>query len=260
MPDINNSLIEIPVVLVSRKRHIWGRLMVYRGFLIKWFIGCDKHIDWKCLDIMWYVQLINICPVWYQPLQLLLWIFHRDWSLIWIELFNVSCNINRLKYMPIHIGFSQFSLVAQLCLPLCDPIDCSMPRFSVHHQLLELAQTLVHWVGDAILPSHPLSSLSPPAFNLSQDQGIFKWVSSASGGQSIGISASAALLPVNIQDWFPLGLTGWVSLQSKGLSRVFSNTTVQKHQFFSAQLFLCSNSHIHTWLLEKPQHWLCGPL
>ena len=73
-----------------------------------------------------------------------------------------------------------------------------------------------------------------------------------SGGQNIGVSASASVLPMNIQDWFPLGLTGWISLQSKGLSRVFSNTTFQKHQFFGAQLSLWSNSHIHTWLLEKP--------
>ena len=73
-----------------------------------------------------------------------------------------------------------------------------------------------------------------------------------SGGQSIGVSASSSVLPMNIQDWFPLGWTGLISLQSKGLSRVFSNTTVQKHQFFSAQLFLWSNSHIHTWLLGKP--------
>ena len=74
---------------------------------------------------------------------------------------------------------------------------------------------------------------------------------SASGGQRIRVSALVAVLSMNIQDWFPLGLTGWI-LQSKGLSRVFSNTTVQKHQFFSAQLSLYSNSHIHTWLLEKP--------
>ena len=74
----------------------------------------------------------------------------------------------------------------------------------------------------------------------------------ASGGQSIGFSASTSVLPMNIQDWFPLGLTHWISLQSKELSRVFSNTTVQKHQFFSTQLSLLSNSHIHTWLLEKP--------
>ena len=73
-----------------------------------------------------------------------------------------------------------------------------------------------------------------------------------SGSQSIGLSASASVPPMNIQDWSPLGWTGWISLQSKGLSRVFSNTTVQKHQFFSAQLSSQSNSHIHTWPLEKP--------
>ena len=73
-----------------------------------------------------------------------------------------------------------------------------------------------------------------------------------SGDQSIGASASASVLPMNIQGWFPLGLTDRISLQSKGLSRVFFNTTVQKHQFFGTQLSLWSNSHIHTWLLEKP--------
>ena len=88
-------------------------------------------------------------------------------------------------------------------------------------------------------PSHPLSSLSPPAFSVSQHQGLFQWVSSLpSGGQSVGASAFTSVLPMNIQDSFPLGLTGLISLQSKGLSRVFSNTTVQKHQFFGAQLSL----------------------
>ena len=72
-----------------------------------------------------------------------------------------------------------------------------------------------------------------------------------SGGQSIGVSGLASVLPMSIQDWFLLGWTGWISLQSKGLSRVFSNTTVQKHQFFGTQLSLQSNCHIHTWLLEN---------
>ena len=76
-----------------------------------------------------------------------------------------------------------------------------------------------------------------------------------SGGQSIGVSALASVLPMNIQDWFPLGLTGWISLLSKGLSRVFSNTRVLKNQFFGVQPSLWSNSHNHIWLLEKPQHW-----
>ena len=81
-----------------------------------------------------------------------------------------------------------------------------------------------------------------------------------SGGQSIGLSASTSVRPMNTQDWSALGWTGWISLQSKGISRVFSNTTVQKHQFFGTQLSSQYNSHIHTWLLEKPQPWLDGPL
>ena len=78
----------------------------------------------------------------------------------------------------------------------------------------------------------------------------------ASGGQSIGVSASTSVLTMKIQDWFPLGWTGWISLLSSGLSRVFSKTTVQKYQFLGAQLYLWFNSHIYTWLLEKPQLWL----
>ena len=171
----------------------------------------------------------------------------------------------------------------------------------VHHQHLEFTQTHIHWVGDSIKPSHPLSSPYPPAHNLSQHQfnsvqslshirlfatprtaalqtslsitnsrsppnpcpssrwchptissSVFLFSSCpqsfpasgsfpmcqlfASGRQSIGVSSSVSVLPMNIQDWFPLGLIGWISLQSKGLWRVFSNTTVQKHQVFGAQL------------------------
>ena len=127
-----------------------------------------------------------------------------------------------------------FSSVAQSCPTLCDPMNRSTPGLPVDHQLPDFTQTHVHWVGDAIQPSHPLSSPSPPAFNLSQHHGLFKTVSSLHG-RNIGVSVSASVLPMNIQDWFPLGLTGWICLQSRELSRVFSNTTVQKHQFFSAQ-------------------------
>ena len=124
-------------------------------------------------------------------------------------------------------------------------MDCSTPGLLIHHQLLELAQNHVHWVSDAIQPSHLLSSPSLPAFNLSQHQGFQMSQFFASGGQSTGVSASASVLPMNIQDWFPLGWTGWISLLFKGLSRVFSNTTVQKHQFFGAQLsfFMVQLSH-----------------
>ena len=101
-------------------------------------------------------------------------------------------------------------------------------------------------ISSSVVPfsSCPQSLPTSGSFPMSQ---LFTW-----GGQSIGVSASASVLPMNTQDWSPLGWTGWISLQSKGISRVFSNTTVQKHQFFGAQLSSQSNSHIHTWPLEKP--------
>ena len=156
----------------------------------------------------------------------------------------------------LHVNSVQFN--GSVVSNLCDPLDCSKPSFPVLHQLPELAQTHIHWVSDAIQPSHPLLSPSAPAFNLSQHQGLFQFFTS--GGQSTGASASASVLPVNIQDWFPLGLIDLISLQSKGLSRVFSNTTVQKHQFFGAQLSLLYKFHIYTWLQKKPLLWLDGPL
>ena len=119
---------------------------------------------------------------------------------------------------------------------------CGLQHASAHHQLPELTQTHVHQVGDVIQPSHLLSSPSPLAFNLSRHQGLLpKSQFFTSGGQSIGASASASVFPMNSQDLFPFRLTGWISLQFKGLSRVFSNTTVQKHQSFGTQLTLWSN-------------------
>ena len=116
---------------------------------------------------------------------------------------------------------------------------------------------------ESVIPSshlilcHPLLLLPPipPALGSFPMSQLFTW-----GAQSIGVSASTSVLPMNIQDWSPLGWTDWISLQYKGLSRVFSNTTVQKHQFLGAQLSSQFNSHIHTWLLEKRLLWLDGPL
>ena len=138
-----------------------------------------------------------------------------------------------------------YGSVAQWCLTLCDSMDCSTPGLPVHHWLPELTQIHVHWVGE-VFPI-PLSLQFFPSSGSIQMSQFF-----TSGGQSTGVSASVSVLPMNIQDWFTLGWTGWISLQSKGLSRVFFNTAVQKHQFFSAQLPLLSNSHIHSWSLEKP--------
>ena len=132
----------------------------------------------------------------------------------------------------------QFSSVTQSSLTLCDPMNRSTPGLPVHHELPKSTQTHVHRVGDAIQPSHPLSPPSPPALNLSQHQGLFKWVSSLRQVAKVLVSASTSVIPMNTQDWSPSEWTGWISLQSKGLSRVFSNTTVQKHQFFCTQLSL----------------------
>ena len=146
--------------------------------------------------------------------------------------------------------------VAQSCPTLCNPMDCIMPGLLVLHHLLEFALTHVHWVGDAIQPSHPLLPSFLFAFDLSQHQCLFQSVGSfTSGGQSTRASVSASVLPMNIQCWFPLGMTNFNSLQFNGLSRVFSSNTVWKHQFFSTQPSLWSNSHIRTWLLEKPWPW-----
>ena len=154
----------------------------------------------------------------------------------------------------------QFSSVAQSCLTFCNPMDCSTPGLPVHRQFPELTSTRVHWVSDAIQPSHPLLSLSPPAFNLSQHQGLLKWVSSS---YQVAKVLEFQLRHQSFQwifrtDFLQEVSSGYISLQSKGLWRVFSNTTVQKHQFFGTQL-LDGPTHTHTWLLEKPLPWLDRP-
>ena len=148
----------------------------------------------------------------------------------------------------------QFSSVAQSCPTLCDPMNCSTPGLPVHHQLPEFTQThsrpSSQWCHPAISSLVvPFSSClqSLPASKSSPMSQLFAW-----GGQSTGVSSLASLLPKKSQGWSPLGWTGWISLQSKGLSRVFSNTTVQTHQFFGSQPSSQSNSHIHTWPQEKP--------
>ena len=135
--------------------------------------------------------------------------------------------------------FSTVQFIAEFCPTLCDHMNHSTPGLPVHHQLLEFTQTHVYWVvwchptiSSSVVPfsSCPQSLPASGSFPTSQ---LFTW-----GVQSTGVSASTLVLPMNTQDWSPLGCTDWISLQSKGLSRVFSNTTVQKHQFFCAQLSL----------------------
>ena len=147
----------------------------------------------------------------------------------------------------------QFSSVAQSCLTLCDSMNRSTPRppgpsptSGVHSNSRPLSQWCHPAISSSVIPfsSCPQSLPESESFPMSQ---LF-----TSGGQSTGVSALASFLPKNTQGWSSLESTGWISLQSKGLSRVFSNTTVQKHQFFGSQPSSQSNSHLHTWPLEKP--------
>ena len=129
-------------------------------------------------------------------------------------------------------------LLANSCLTLCNPTDCSTPGFFVFHYLPSLLKLMSI---ELVMPSNHLILCCPPSFCLQSfpaSESFLMGQLFASGGHSIRVLGSASVLPMNIQDSFPLGLTGWISLQSKGLSRVFSNTTVQEHQFFGTQLSL----------------------
>ena len=178
-------------------------------------------------------------------------LFHRNFYDMICDMIVRSFSSLCLKGQNIPDQICCCCSVIQSCPTLCDPMNYSTQGFPVPCHLLEFAQTHVHWVNDAIQSSHPLLPSSPPALSLSHHRGLFQFRLLASGGQSIGASVSATVLPMNIQGWFPLGLTGLISLLSKRLSRVFSNTTIGRHQFFGPQPSLWSNSHIRTWLLEK---------
>ena len=179
-----------------------------------------------------------------------------------------------LEYIPCRLEKNAYSAffwmccpccysVAKACLTLCDPMDCRMPGLPVPHHLPECAQVHIHWIRDALQPSHHLSPSSPSAFNFSQHQ-VFsnelalhiRWPKY--WGFSCSISHSSE--SISIQGWFCLGLTGLISLMSKEISRIFSSTTIRQHQFLAPLLSLWSNSHISTWQLERPWLWLCGPL
>ena len=147
---------------------------------------------------------------------------------------------------------STISSVTQSCPTLCDPMDCGMPGFSVHHHFPEPTQTHVHIISDAIQPSHPLSFPSPPTFNLSQHQGLFKWVSSS----HLVAKVLEFIFNISPSNEY-LGLISfrmyWLDILAvQGTLTSLLQHTVQKHQFFGAQLSSQSNSHIHTWPLEKP--------
>ena len=172
----------------------------------------------------------------------------KQWN--WKDNENFTLCLSRIAE---DLSYISCCSVAQLCLTICSPLDYSMPGFPVPSpspgacwNSCPLSRWCHPTMSSSVIPfsSYLPSFLSSGSFLMSR---FF-----ASGGQSIRVSASASVLPMNIQDQFPLELTGLISLQSKGLSRVSSNTTVQKHQFFNTQPSLWSNSHIHTWQWEKP--------
>ena len=140
----------------------------------------------------------------------------------------------------------------KLCPTLCDSMNSSTPGFPTLHYISELAQTHIHWVGDVMQPSHSLSSPFPPFLNLLQPQGLFQWVSSSNQlAKVVELQLHHQSFQwINIWSWFLLGLTDLISLLSKGLSRVFSSTTVWKHLFLGAEPSWWSNSHIGTWPLR----------
>ena len=168
---------------------------------------------------------------------------------------HILMHLVLIRDLKINMVFSsvQFISVAQLCPTLWDPRNSSTPGLPVHHQLPEFTQIHLpssRWchpaISSSVVPfsSCPQSLPASESFPMSQ---LFAW-----GDQSTGVSSLASFLPKKSQGWSPLEWNGWISLLSKGLSGVFCNTTVQKHQFFSTQLSSRSNSHIHTWPLEKP--------
>ena len=151
-----------------------------------------------------------------------------------------------------YLSLYQFNLVAQSCLTLCNPMNRSTPGLFVHHQLPESIKPMFI---ESVMPSSHLILCRPILLlpSIPPSIRVFPMCQFlARGGQNPGVSALASFFPKKSQGWSPSEWTGWISLQSKGLSRVFSNTIVQKHQFFSAQAYSQSNSHIHAWPLEKP--------
>ena len=167
-----------------------------------------------------------------------------------------------LQTWPAQLSSVQFSKLLNR-VHLCDPMDCSTPSFPVRHQLLELAQTHVHWVSDAIQPSHPLLSPSSPAFNLSQHQGLFQWFSSSHQVAKVleFQLQHQSFQWMNIQDWFPLGWTGLISLQSKGHSKVLTtvwNTTSQFESISSSVfslLYELSLLYVQPTLTSVHDYW-----
>ena len=171
--------------------------------------------------------------------------------MFWKIIFSctISWDIRNALHFRLHLVQFSCSVISDSLWPhrvQHARLPCPLPTPGVYSNSCPSGQWCHPTISSSVIPFSSCLQSFPGSGSFPRSQFL------ASGGQSIGVSASASVLPMNIQDWFPLWLTGWISLQSKGLSRVFSNITVQKHKFCGAQLSLSSNSHIHAWLLEKP--------
>ena len=203
-----------------------GSLWLLEIYILLW-ASCFSFAK----EVIISLPTVVMMPKWEPVNHINLCLILQQWTLsaLFLSKTLYSAFTNKM-FSSVH-----FSSVAQSCPTVCDPMNRSMPGLPVHHQLPEFTRTHVHRVSDAIQPSHPLSSPSLPARSPSQYQSfpmsqLFAW-----GGQSTAVSALASFLPKKSQGWSS-EWTGWISLQSKGLARVFSNTTIQKHQFFGVQL------------------------
>ena len=162
----------------------------------------------------------------------------NEYSLIYILISNWYCSV---QFSCSVVSYSLWHHEPQHVRPPCPSLTPG-----VHPHTCPLCRWCHPTISSSVVPFSSCLQCFPASGSFQMSQ-LF-----ASVSQSIGVSASTSVLLMKTQDWFPLGWTGWISLQSKGLSKIFSNTTVQKHQFIGAQLSLAFNSHIHTWLLEKP--------
>ena len=233
--------------------HFWGRPHLNVSVCGPYFYSYSRSFTWHIyLNQGW--QTFSLKAL--EPLSELL----NSTITVWTQPGNNGAGCVPVKFYlweQLRTGFGpqtvvQFSLVAQLC-PTLQPHEsqharppCPSPSSGVYSNSRPSSRWRHPAISSSVVPFSSCLQSFPASESFPMSQ-LFAW-----GGQSIGVSASASVLPLNTQDWSPLEWTGWISLQSKGLSRVFPNTAVQKHEFFSAQLSSQSNSHIHTWLLEKP--------
>ena len=164
--------------------------------------------------------------------------FCVQWKNLWFETAYLTFSSVHFSHSAVSDSVTSWVAAHQASLSITNPRSLL--------KLMSIESVMPSAISSSVVPfsSCPQSLPASECFPMSQ---LFAW-----GGQSIGVSAFASVLPMNTQDWSPFEWTGWLSLKSKGLSRVFSNTTLQKHQFFGVQLSSQSNSHIHTWSLEKP--------